>query len=62
MMTPIESKFYMEANRLMLAWTAFKMPEGVAGATVAPNCSGTVDVTGLIESAIERALSKREKL
>ena len=57
---PIESKVYVDGDRLMLQWTGYKVPEPIAGSGgsfhVRANCGGTVDVTAHIEQIVRRII------
>lgn len=70
MITPIESKLYMDGNRLMLSWTGMQVDRiaepaeaepssyGAGGSggscIVQANCGGTVDLTAHIEDVVRR--------
>ena len=53
MIDPIESKFYMEDDRLMLQWRG-------ARATRRTPCGGTVDLTAHLEGIVRAILSEQQ--
>lgn len=55
---PIESKLYVEGDRLMLQWTGCNIPHSEGGGSfeVRANCGGTIDITSHIEQIVRRVM------